>query len=186
MFSKVLVKLIDQAILPAALLVAVRIASIIFIATFYSYQYYIDANGFHFYSPNAYTIVNSMSIFLMVVALFFGMLFVIVKSYFFHSSHIKPSTTAKLFSLSLDSIIKDSLDLYSETAVWISYIYLITLVSGIMSVSGLVYSWVFIVSLILAINSTVLMILDIEKEVRFEKDAAPEYDDDDKFVEESK
>ena len=142
----------------------------------------MHAKCVHFYSPNAYVIVNSMSVFLMVVAVFFGMLFVIIKSYLFHDSHIKPSLTAKLFSMNLNSLIQNSLEIYSETAVWLSYIYVITLISGFMSMANLIYPWVFYICLRLAINSTVLMVMDIEKEIKLKKDDSVEYDEDNKFL----
>ena len=83
----------------------------------------------------------------------------------FHSSHITPSLTAKLFSLRLSAFIQDSFDLYSQGTVWISYSYLMLLITLVMFLFGSLYAWVFISALVVTVTATVLFVLDIENEL---------------------
>lgn len=165
MFSKVLVKLVDQAILPAILLLAVRVCSIFLIAKYHGLDFVISEAGFVFDTSTDYIFVNSYSILSMIVILAVGVLYVLLKSYIFHDSHITPVLSARLFSLRMTSLIQSSFDLYSQGTVWLSYMYLVTLVAGSMAYFGFIYGWVFITSLTLTLLSTGLLIYDIEREV---------------------
>lgn len=165
MFSKILIKLIDQAILPAILLLVARIASLLFFARVFSADYTVTNTGFTFYDTQAYVTVNSYSLLVMQAILAFGIFYVLIKSFVFHDSHIKPRLTAKLFSLNMSSFIQTSFDLYSQGAVWLSYVYLMFLVSTFLAFFSLVHSWVFFVSFVIAILSTVALVFDIEDEM---------------------
>jgi hypothetical protein len=71
-----------------------------------------------------------------------------------------------LFRLRLSSFIQTSFDVYSQGAIWLSYSYLLLLVSGVMFYFGIVYGWVFYVSIVLTIITTYLLIVDVEKELK--------------------
>lgn len=176
MFSKILIKLIDQAIVPALLLLSVRVISIVAISNYFDMPFNITSNGFVFTSVADYIYVNSYSTFSMVLVLTTGLLYILLKSFFFHDTHISPALTAKLFSLRLSVLIQNSFDLYSQGTVWISYGYLLTFVAGFMAMFGLLYAWVFYAALVLTILSTVLFILDIENELG--NDTSSSYDTD--------
>lgn len=165
MFSKILIKLIDQAIVPAILLLVSRIVSMIGFSLLLNIPYAITNVGFTFDSAPDYVLVNSYSVMSMIVVLSLGIFYVLIKSYVFHESHVEPRMTAQLFSLRLSGFIQTSFDLYSQGAVWLSYIYLLFLVSIFMAFFGLVYIWVFVVSLLVAIISTVALVFDIEQEM---------------------
>ncbi len=165
MFSKVLVKLIDQAIVPAITLVAVRVVSVILISNYFGIDLTLGRQGFEYTNPDDFILVNSYSTFFMVVVVAVGLLYILLKSLIFHDSHIAPHITANLFSLRLSSLIQSSYDLYSQGAIWLSYLYLLTISHGIMAFSGLVFPWVFWVSLVLTVCSTVVLIFDIENEM---------------------
>lgn len=165
MFSKILIKLIDQAILPAILLLVTRITSLLFFANLLDVPYEVTNTGFTFFDNAAYTSINSYSILVMLVVLAGGVTYVVLKSFIFHESHIKPSLTARLFSLNMSSFIQTSFDLYSQGAVWLSYVYLMFLVSIFLAFFSLIHSWVFFVSLAITIVSTVALVFDIEDEM---------------------
>lgn len=166
MFSKILVKLIDQSIVPAILLLSVRIVSVVLVSNNLGIQYSVGASGFEFTSQSDYVLINSYSTLFMVGALALGLFYIIIKSLVFHDTHISPRLTAKLFSLRLPAFIQNSFELFSQGVVWLSYIFLITLVSGMMSLFDLMYSWVFYVSLIVCVVATSIIVLDVEREVR--------------------
>ncbi len=165
MFSKVLIKLVDQAIVPALLLLTARVVSVVLLANYFNVTLSIGSSGFVFENQETYILINSYSILLMVAALSVGLLYILLKSYIFHDTHISPHHTARLFTLRLSSFIQTSFDLYSQGAVWMSYLFLMVLVAGLMAFFGLIYSWVFVISLILFVITTVLFVFDIENEV---------------------
>lgn len=183
MLSKVLVKLIDKAIIPALLLLASRVVSIILVAKYLDISYKITRSGFIFQSSYDYTKVNSYSALVMVLVLFIGLSYVVTKSFLFHDSHIKPTVTSRLFSLKAQSLIQGSYEIYTQGAVWISYSYLLLIVSGIMTLSGLMFNWVFYIILGVTLLTTLLFVFDIEEEVKIKGNNKEEYDMDKSFIE---
>ena len=165
MFSKVLLKLVDQAIAPALVLFASRVISLFVFASIFDAQFTVDSLGMVFTNPADYIKVNSYSLLSMVVIFIIALLHNLLKAYYFHNTHITPSLTAKLFTMKLSSLIHSSMDLYSEGVIWLSYAYLLTGVSALMSIYNLAYDWVFYVSLVFTLLATVLFVLDIEKEL---------------------
>ncbi|MFZ2663845.1 MAG: hypothetical protein WAX66_00570 [Patescibacteria group bacterium] len=182
MISKVLVKLIDKAILPAILLLATRIISVVLVSKYFNSEFELSRSGFVFGSIEEYVRVNSYSALVMVVMLVIGLLFVLIKSLVFHESHIKPNITSKLFSLKMYSLIQNSFDLYTQGAIWLSYAYLLLIVNGVMTLSGVMYKWVFFITLGVTVVSTVLFALDVDEEIKIEKEDKGHYDVDSKYL----
>ncbi|MBU0535172.1 MAG: hypothetical protein ABIJ82_02600 [Patescibacteria group bacterium] len=182
MLSKVLVKLIDRAIVPAILLLATRVVSIVLISRYLGLPVKISKSGFVFESYADFVKVNSYSTLAMIVILILGLIYILLKSLAFHDSHIKPSLSAKVFSLKIQHLIQGSFHLYSEAAIWLSYAYLLLLFSGIMLVSKLLYNWVFYMAAGVTLVSTILFILDVEEEIKIKGldkgESEYEYDED--------
>lgn len=165
MFSKILIKLIDESIVPAILLLVTRLVSVVLVSKYLNIPFEIGPSGMAFNQTEEYVKVNSYSVFAMVVVLTVGLLFILIKSLFFHDTHIKPQTTAKLFAFKLQSMIQSSYDLYTQGSIWLSYCYLLMLVAGFMAVFGFLYYWVFYVAVTLCIISTIFLVIDVEEEV---------------------
>uniref|UniRef100_A0A7C4TLU7 Uncharacterized protein n=1 Tax=candidate division WWE3 bacterium TaxID=2053526 RepID=A0A7C4TLU7_UNCKA len=165
MFSRILVKLVDEAIVPAIVLFSVRILAAILIAKAYDISFSFGLRGFTYNSQEDFLFVNSYSTLAMISVLAVGLFYVLIKSYLFHDTHVAPHTAAKLFSLNLSGFIQTSFDVYSQGVIWLSYSYLLVIASGIMFYFGLVYPWVFYSSLALTFIATLLLILDVEKEI---------------------
>jgi hypothetical protein len=182
MLSKVLVKLIDRAIVPAILLLATRVVSIVLISRYFGLPVNISKSGFVFESFSDFVKVNSYSTLIMTFVLVLGLIYILIKSLAFHESHIKPSLSAKMFSLKVQHVIQGSFHLYSEAAIWLSYAYLLLLFSGIMLVSKLLYTWVFYITVGVTLISTALFIFDVEEELKIKNEeksgSGYEYDND--------
>jgi hypothetical protein len=178
MFSRILLKLVDQAILPAVLLLATRIVSVLLISQKLEMFFDINHTGIVFGKLADYLVVNSYSMLFMTGALVLGLTYIILKSYLFHDSHISPSLSAKVFSLNIPSFIQTSFDLYSQGTIWISYLFLMLIITGIMSLFGMVYPWVFHLSFVFTVVITVLLVLDVEHELRISKEKGPGLDKD--------
>lgn len=165
MFSRILVKLIDQAIVPAVMLLAVKIISTVLVSKYMGFDFGFGPAGFTYSKPDDYLLVNTYSTFAMVVVLSVGLFYILLKSLIFHETHISPKLTAKLFTLKLSTFMQSTYDLYSQGAVWISYSYLLLMVSAIMALFGLIQTWVFYASLVLTVVTTVLFVMDVENEM---------------------
>ncbi len=165
MFSKILVKLIDEAIVPALFLITVRIVSLVFVSRLFEISITFGPNGFMYDSQADYMLANSYSLLYMVLALCLGLLRVVVKSVVFHDTHISPPMAAKLYSLKAQHLIQDSFHLYTQGLVWLAYLYFLTIGAGLMSLFGLLAAWIAWVSLGLAVLFTYIFILDAEREI---------------------
>jgi len=177
MFSKLLIKLIDQSIVPAVLLIAARIISVILVANYFGIKFDLGAGGFAYNTTKDYILVNSFSTFIMIATLAVGLAYILLKSLIFHETHITPKLTASLMSLKLSSFIQTSYDLYSQGSIWLSYLYLMVLSSGILNLFGMINAWVFWVALVLAVLTTVLLIFDIENEIDLKKEPVENTED---------
>ncbi len=171
MFSRILIKLIDEAILPAVMLVAARILGVLFVAGYFEIPFSSGKSFFtlYFSKPSDFLIVNSYSILFMYLVIFLGGLFFLVKSKYLHDSHVHPSFAAKLFSMKLGSFIQTSFDIYSQGTIWLSYSYLMTLMLGVEAYYKMVFLWVFLASFILSILLTLIFVFDVEKELTIAK-----------------
>jgi hypothetical protein len=183
MLSKILIKLIDRAIIPAVLLLASRIVSIILVSKYFGIHLKMGKSGFVFQNQIDYIKVNSYSTLSMALLLVLGLGYVVIKSLFFHESHIKPSLTTRLFSLKAESLIQNSYEIYTQGAVWLTYSYLLLIVSGVMAISGLLFNWVFYVIMGVTTITTLIFVFDLEEEVKIKKITSEEYDMDKSFVE---
>jgi len=183
MFSRILIKLVDEAIFPAILLLATRLTSMLVVSKFFHANYEINANGVIFVNLSDYLKVNSYSTLFMILILAIGLLFIIIKSFVFHDSHISPGFSAKIYSLKMPSLIQSSFNIYSQGTIWLSYIYLILIVASFMTLFGMLYSWVLFVAIITTVISTALFVMDIEHEVKINKGKEIEYDSDSKYLE---
>ena len=168
MFSRILIKLVDQAVVPAMLLLVVRILSVIFVSRHFGIEFTVGQSGFVFKMPGDYVLVNSYSTLAMICVLSVGLLYILMKSMYLHETHITPSFTAKLFSMRLSFFIQSSFDLYSQGVVWMSYLYLLVFVGALMVMFGLIYLWVLLSAVVLAIISTSFFVVDIENEMFLE------------------
>jgi hypothetical protein len=169
MVSRILIKLIDQSIIPAVLLLSTRLISIVLLGRYFGADFTIGYSGVEYTHPQDYLLVNSYSTFFMIAVLAVGLFYILLKSFIFHDSHISPGFTARVFSFKLSFFIQSSFDLYSQGVIWLSYLYLLMIVSGVMALFGLLYPWVFYTALVLGVVSTALFVFDVENEINLSK-----------------
>lgn len=165
MFSKILIKLIDEAVVPAIYLITVRVVSLVFISHSLDIPINLGPSGFMYSSQTDYMTVNSYSLLFMVLALCLGLLHVIVKALVFHDTHISPPLAAKLHSLKAQHLIQNTYHLYSQGIVWLAYLYFLTIGAGVMCIFGMLHPWIAYISLGLAVLVTYIFIYDAEKEL---------------------
>lgn len=186
MFSKILLKLIDQTIVPAVLVVVSRIVSLILVSSYFDIEFFITKDGIVFENTQSYITVNTYSMFIITILISLGMGIVLIKSALFHHEHIKPSMSAKLFSLKMHSLIKNSFEIYTQATIWISYLWLLTITNGIMYYYEMIELWAFYTNVIFTIILTVLLVIDLEKKVKISKMEEFIFDTNDKYLEKEK
>lgn len=114
--------------------------------------------------------INSYSLLVMAIVLGISLAFFLLRAHVFHDTHITPKLTASLFSLRMQGLVQNSLDLYTKGAIWISYTYLMTIVTGALSLYSLIYPFVFYTTLAVSIIATILFVSDVENELKSSKE----------------
>lgn len=178
MISRTLVKLIDQAITPAIVLLSTRVISVVGLSYFLGIPLTIDARGFSFPTIEDYIKINSYSTLAMIVVLTVGLVYILVKALVFHDTHISPQLTAKVFVYRLSTFIQSSYDIYSQATVWLSYSFLMLMMTGIFAYTDFIYNWVFYINAVLTLASTGILIFDVENEIFMKKNQETYFEDD--------
>lgn len=183
MTSKLLIKLIDQAIVPAILLLMARIVSVFLFVSRYDVNMSLGSRGFVFEKPAEYLIINTYSLLVMLIVVTIGVVYVLVKAHVLHDTHILPHLTARIFSLRMSGLIQSTFDIYSQATVWMSYMYLLFFVVGLMVFLDAAQVWLFYVTLALTVLTSVLFVNDVERELKMvDHPETDDLEDEEEFV----
>lgn len=177
MISKSIIKLIDEAIIPAVALIVAKMLGLFAAAHFFNLEFTVkNAQIFallpsvQFTSVNDYTKAENYSNLAMFLVVALGTLLVLIRAHFFHETHIKPALHAKLASFNLESLITPSYHLYHQAAIWLIFLWLTT---GFLLISAIVlkvtYPQVAATALIITANFTWIFAMDVEKEIELSK-----------------
>lgn len=167
MFSKVLTKLIDEAIFPAMALVSAKVIGTIFAVRYFNVAVSDTSSFLSLYISDKanFILVNSYSNLFMYLVVFAGALVFLVRSRWFHDTHITPPFAAKIFSLRLGNFIKTSLEVFSEGTIWLSYSYLMTLILAVQVYFGIVFPYILGLSVVLSLFLTLIFVSDVDREM---------------------
>jgi len=163
--SKLLVKLVDRAIIPALLLLGAKIIGTFFVSGYIGIQNFDGLKPFSGMSPSDYVFVNSYSTVFVFGVIFFGVVWTLFKAHITHDTHITPYLSSRLASLKLMNLVQDSVQLFSEAGIWLTYSWLLTITTLMQAFLGGVYIWLPVVSLVFSIIATLLTFWDVEKEI---------------------
>jgi len=122
--------------------------------------------AFNGLTASEYVHVNSYSTLFVFVCVLLGLSFILFKAHVTHETHISPYVSARIASMRLNSMVQKSFDLFSEAGVWLMYSWLLTLVSIAQVALGDMYTWVAIITFSLSVLSSILVIVDVEREFR--------------------
>ena len=167
--SKILLKLVDAAVLPALLLAAVKIAASLFALYLlkipFSFNLIFGFPTIAFADPSDFLKINNFSDWASLIFLSLILSLIILRAYFFNNSHISPNLTIKILDLNLSKLVDNSFNLFSQTIIWLSFLWLTGLtifVSFFLQTASLGLS---LTSFALCLIFTFLLILVIEREV---------------------
>lgn len=162
--------LTKEAFLPSFLLIVTKLLGMILLPYLLNYEYQIEWRmdifpiNFIFASEEEATIVNSYTNLAMYAVIFIGFFWVLIRSYHFHDTHIKPTTTAKLAELKMLHLITTSFEVYHSAFVWFCFMWLAVIMSTVYYLLGLSFIWVFMATFLCSVMMTYLLIDDLEKE----------------------
>lgn len=174
MFAKTLIKLIDYAIFPAILIVAAKILGIIFLAHYFGSDFQFNNFKIIVTNPEEFIAINSYSSLIMFGAVIAGLAWVVFKAHAFHETHIAPTLSSKLFSMNMEDLIHTTETIFSQAFVWLSYTWISTVIFGVHAYYGLLYWWIFWVALAVSVLSTALLAVDMEREIKADKETIEE------------
>lgn len=177
MVAKPITRLIDEAIIPALLLILAKIIGL-FLASYFG-KWQLETKTFNFLGffpsivfkdPQAYIKAENYSNLAMFTMAAIGCVYVLVKAHFFHETHIAPRVHAKLASLNLEKFISSSYHLYHQAVIWLIFLWLTTSFLILSSISGVTYAPISAIAFILSANFTWVFAVDIQKEIELAKE----------------
>lgn len=172
MFAKSIVKLIDEAIFPALVLIIAKMLGLYLAGLIFNLSFEIKSQGFlgilpavSFSSLDNYITAENYSNLAMFALAALGSIYVLVRAHFFHASHIHPKLQAKLVRLNLESLIAPSYHLYHQAAIWLIFLWLTVGFLILSSTLGITYPQISIIAFVIAANFSWVFAVDIEKEI---------------------
>lgn len=169
MASKILLKLIDEAILPAVLLIGSKIVSLAALVWFWGLPWQFSSTSpiptVSFENPKDLLLTNSYSNLFMFAVIVLGLSWILFRAHLLHDTHILPSLTLKLLSWDLTGFLVSSFDVFHQAVVWFAFLWLSLLSIGLQVVLGVTYFWIFAVALLVTLFLSWLLIEDVEREL---------------------
>ena len=172
MYSKILFKLIEESVFPALGFFILKV--IISLTMLSSFGYRVDLSSVFWAEVTRTQYVEIVSNILLSFAIFsfIGVFYSLIKSLYFHDSHVSPSLTLKLFHLRAGFLIQDSFHLFTQTLVWLLFSYMTLFISMMFFYLGLLNFYVLVVSLLVCPMATYFYLLDLEYELKNQEDGS--------------
>lgn len=176
MVAKSLIKLIDEAIIPATALIVGKMLGLFAASYFLNLPFTVKTGQVlqvlpqvQFANLTDYIVAENYANLAMFTTAAAGTIFVLVRAHFFHESHIHPKLHAKLVALNLESLIAPSYHLYHQAAIWLIFLWLTVGFLLISTFLKITYPQISAIALIVASNFSWIFALDVEKEVEISK-----------------
>ena len=178
MVAKSLVKLLDEAIIPALALIVAKMVGLYFVSQIFNLPFTIKSQGFlkllptiSFKNMADYNLAENYSNIGMLAVVCLGTVYVMIRAHYFHASHIHPRLHARLARLNLESLIAPSYHLYHQSAIWLIFMWLTIGFLTLSAILGTTYPQVAIIGFVIAANLSWIFALDVEKEVELNSEA---------------
>jgi len=171
--SKSLIKLLDNALLPAALMLVSKFIGILLSIQIFNISWVVQQtpnNIFSFQtvlsSQDAIT-VTSYSDMLMFCVLALGFTINILRAVFLHKSHVSLDLLTRLAHKNLLNLIKSSYEIYHSAFIWLVFMWIAALMILNNTFSQAIFPWVGIVALLTSTLLTVIFFQDVYKELEY-------------------
>jgi len=164
--SKSLIRLVDEAILPAFLIVGSKIIAIAAITDILSLRYYYQ-NLFTLYytTPVDSMVVSTWSDIVIYAVMLFGVIVILVKLLYFTEGKTNPAVVLKLAKANKLGFIQASVDLYHSLFIWMLFLTGITIYLCVRIVAGIDPVILAIPVLVFYLGSVWVAIKEAEKDI---------------------
>lgn len=176
MITKSIVKLIDEALIPAVVIIVGKMAGLLLTASFFRFPFTVESRSFlailptvHFQQVGDYIVAENYSNLAMFTLITIGATIVLLRAHFFHESHIHPRLHARLVTLNLESLIAPSYHLYHQAFIWLTFLWLTVGFLILSSVLNVTYPQISIIATIIAANFSWILAVDVEKEIEISR-----------------
>lgn len=164
--SKSLIKLVDEAILPAFLIIGAKIIALVVVNDILRLTYYYQSFGKIYYPKPLDAIqVNSYSDMVVFIVFFLCISFILMKLLFFADNKTNSSIILKLAKANKLKFIQTSLTLYHILFVWMVFFTGITAYIIIRSIAGIDYPILIIPCIVSYLGFFWIIIKEIEKDI---------------------
>ncbi|OGP10530.1 MAG: hypothetical protein A2048_10300 [Deltaproteobacteria bacterium GWA2_45_12] len=127
MFSKIILKLVDAAILPSLLVFGVKFASTVLFSLYWRLPLSIGLSGFNFRNFSDFYKVNLFSNIILFLFTFAVLFLVLLRLYLFTQENLNPILGARLANLGLESVTVPLWQGYTHSVVWLTLSFSVTL-----------------------------------------------------------
>ena len=170
--AKSLVKLIDEAIIPAVCLIVGKMLGLFLASYFLKLNFTLKSSEFlkilpavNFQNLQDYTVAENYSNLAMFIVAATGTAYVLIRAHYFHESHIHPRLHAKLVSLGQEWLVAPSYHLYHQAVIWLIFLWLTVGFLVLSSILEITYPQITIIAFVIAVNFSWVFALDVEKEI---------------------
>lgn len=169
--SKSLVKLVDNSLLPAAIMIIGKFVGIVLTIQIFNLPWSIKEYTNNMFSLSTVVEAGDVNtvysysdlIMYFLIALFFTA--VIIRAVYLHSSHIKPTLVAQLANKNLLSLIQNSYEIYHSAVIWLLFTWIANVIIIINALSGKTFGWVAIATTLTSVMLTIVLLQDVYREV---------------------
>ncbi len=171
--SAFVLKLLDEAILPAVLVFCVKVGGLVVLARVYNVSFTVENNQLVFGGLAGLVLANNLSNLLLLAVLLLGTGWVLIRLHYFHESHLNPRWLPKILEHDLEFAVSTSFNLFHQAFVWLSLGSLVLFSLTLQAVAGLTSPLIVALGLAQEILLAVLVLVDFEREVKIEKSDQP-------------
>lgn len=171
--SKSLIKLLDNALLPAALMVVSKFIGILLTIQLFNISWTVQEtpnNVFAFQtilSSQDALLVTSYSDLFMFTVLAFGFTVHILRAVFLHKSHVSLDLLTRLAHKDLLNLLKSSYEIYHGASVWLLFMWVTSILVLSNVINNFVFSWIGPVVLLVSTLLTIVFLQDVYRELEY-------------------
>lgn len=163
---RIILKLIDAAILPSLLVFSIKFVSLILLSRLWQTPLVLSADGLTFQnSADLYT-VNNVSNLIQLGLMFFGLSLALIRLTAFTSGALSPLRMAKIVDLRIESLVTPLREAYVTAAVWLILSLLVTISLLIQAVVLISSFFVFALGASLLVLGCFVLLLCLGRDLR--------------------
>lgn len=169
--SNSLIKLIDIALLPAALMVLSKFIGLVVVVSLFGIQLDLNSAAESLLNVRPAVLaedlitISTYSDLIMYLLLAAAFSFILIQATHFHDTHISPRMLVKLSRHNLTGLVQSSFRLYHSAAIWLVVIWIATSLIWINVLNQTTQLWTGVAVLIASITFTTILIQDVYKEI---------------------